>query len=197
VLIQTWTLVVLLVGLSTWMLLARRSIRTAESALATLNQRLEQTQTEQKLLEQHLALKQQLESRRRLIASLGFPVETTRLLQTLDGLMPREMSLLDFSCETVEQARPLSNGPAARYIVPPAGEQQSAAARQVDRRLNVKLVGVAPSDLDLASFLAGLSGVPFFEQVAVSYARDKLDAGHILREFEVTFSIDLNQRLGS
>jgi Tfp pilus assembly protein PilN len=195
VLIQTWTLVLLVVGLSTWTLLARRSIRAAEASLVTLSGRLEQTQTEQKVLEQHLSLKQQLESRRRLIASLGFPVETTRLLQTLDGLMPPEMSLLDFSCETVEQPRQTSGVLGARYIVPPAGEQQSGALRQMDRRLNVKLVGVAPSDLDLASFLAGLSGVPFFEQVAVTYARDKLDAGHILREFEVTFSIDLNQRL--
>ena len=68
---------------------------------------------------------------------------------------------------------------------------------QMDRRLKVKLVGVAPSDVDLANFLAGLTQVPFFEQVSIAYARDKVEAGHILREFEVSWSMGLNVPVGS
>ena len=57
----------------------------------------------------------------------------------------------------------------------------------------MRLVGVAPSDVDLANFLTGLTGVPFFDNVAMTYSKDKAQEGHLLREFEVTFSLNLNR----
>jgi hypothetical protein len=96
--------------------------------------------------------------------------------------MPKEMSLTELNVETQEQpARPTSQ------------RQTTNAATEVDRRLNVRLIGVAPSDVDLANFLTGLTGVPFFENVSMTYSRDKAQSGHLLREFEVTFSLNLNR----
>jgi hypothetical protein len=37
-----------------------------------------------------------------------------------------------------------------------------------------------------------LSTIAFFDQVSVTYARDKSDNGHVLREFEVSFMLNLN-----
>jgi hypothetical protein len=34
--------------------------------------------------------------------------------------------------------------------------------------------------------------VPFFEQVNVSYAREKSQNNHVMREFEVSFALSLN-----
>jgi hypothetical protein len=48
--------------------------------------------------------------------------------------------------------------------------------------------------VDLANFLGELSKMPFLEQVNVSYSQDKVDSGHRMREFEVTFSMNLNQQ---
>jgi hypothetical protein len=45
--------------------------------------------------------------------------------------------------------------------------------------------------VDLANFLAGLSNNPYFEQIAMTYARDRSDSGHTMREFEVTYVVDL------
>jgi hypothetical protein len=56
----------------------------------------------------------------------------------------------------------------------------------------VRLLGVSPSDVDLANFLAGLTNVPFFQDVAMIRSHDKSDSGHIMREFEVTFGMSLN-----
>jgi Tfp pilus assembly protein PilN len=190
VILESWVLAVLVVGFGVWVTLSRRNVRAAEATVARLQDRLAHTQTEQKSLDEQLTLKKELETRQRLIASLGFPVEMTRILKTIEGVMPNEMSLLDINCDTVEQVRevrPLTAPTAVR------GGSQQPREKYMDRRLNVRLVGVAPNDLDLARFLAGLSTVPVFEQVALTYARDKLDGKHVLREFEVTFSIDLNQ----
>ncbi len=56
----------------------------------------------------------------------------------------------------------------------------------------MRLVGVAPDDVDLANFLAGLTNYPFFEQIALLKADGIIDGGHAMREFEVTFSMSLN-----
>ena len=58
--------------------------------------------------------------------------------------------------------------------------------------MKVKIQGVTPTDVDLANFLGALSSVSYFENIAMTYARDKGENGHIMREFEVTFSMNLN-----
>ncbi len=187
--LEGWLLFVLIVGLGAWTALVQRNVHGARTSLASLNGQLEQMHAEQRMLDEQLALRKELQAREQLIGSLGFPVEMTRLLQTLDAVMPKEMSLLDFSCETEEQASQ------SRSIV--AGRGATQQPERVERRLRVRVTGIAPSDLDLANFLAGLTNTLFFEQVAVTYARDKRDAGHILREFEVTFLMELDQQTGN
>lgn len=187
IVMEVWALVLLVGGLSAWAGVALHNIRSEQASLESLRRQLDQTHDEQRMLDEQLALRQELQARQQMIASLGFPLEVTRLLQTLDSVMPREMSLVEFNCDTDEQIRQVTNVMAARMT------QDADGSRQLDRRLKVRLVGVAPSDIDLANFLAGLTNVSFFEQVAVTYARDRSEAGHVLREFEVTFSMNLNQ----
>ena len=52
---------------------------------------------------------------------------------------------------------------------------------------------MVPTDVDLANFLAGLQNVPYFENVAMAYAKDRAENGHVMREFEVNFTIDLTR----
>lgn len=187
---EGWLLLALILSIGTWLVLAQRNVATAERNLKSLRGQLVQTQSEQRLLEEQLRLRKQLQAQEELIASLGYPVEMTRLLQTLDTLMPREMSLTDFTCETQERTRQAAGVAVARAT--------KDSSNQIDRTLKVKIVGVAPSDVDLANFLAGLSSVPFFEQVAPTYSSQKMENGHVLREFEVTFYMNLNlQPVGS
>jgi Tfp pilus assembly protein PilN len=181
--IEGWILAVVIVSLGSWYVFAQQNLRAKQATLGTLQHQLDQVHTERELLNQALDLRQRLQEREELVASLGYPVEMTRLLQTLDSVMPREMTLTDFDCQTREQARPVTSVAAVR-----------PSDRQLDRRLDIHLKGVAPSDVDLANFLGELSKMPFLEQVNVSYSQDKVDSGHRMREFEVTFSMNLNQQ---
>jgi Tfp pilus assembly protein PilN len=184
--LQVWILVTLFAGFSAWLFMARRGVGAQERTLESLKQQLDQTYADQRLLAEQLKLRQELQTREQLVASIGFPVEMTRLLQTLDQLMPKEMSLVELKCDTDEQIRVTGNVTAIRG-------GSGGAEKQIDRKLKIKMLGVSPSDVDLANFLMGLTKYPFFEHVAVSYARDKIEAGHVMREFEVTFTMPLNQ----
>ena len=56
----------------------------------------------------------------------------------------------------------------------------------------VHLTGVTPSDADWATVLAKLGDVPFFQNVQLEDAHEKTDQGHVMREFEVSFLVDLD-----
>jgi Tfp pilus assembly protein PilN len=113
----------------------------------------------------------------------------TRLLETLDSSMPKEMSLVKFDSNIEETTHTVTSVAGVR-----SGEKPQ---QQVDRRLKVKLSGVAPSDVDLANFLANLTKIQFLDQVAVTYARNKTESGHVLREFEISFSMKLDSPAGN
>jgi hypothetical protein len=147
-----------------------------------------QTETEKRQLEEQLRIKKELEQREQIVAGLGYPVEMSRLLQTLDSIMPREMSLKSLTCNTEEQAH-VAAGPAAAQAKPNKGAS-------TDRRLRVALVGVAPNDVDLADFLLGLTNYPFLENVALVRADGMSEGGYLMREFEVTFTVNLNSMPG-
>lgn len=186
---ESWVLLAVIAAISTWTFLARSNERTRQTTLSMRQGQLDQTHSEERMLAEQLRLRQELQEREQIIASLGFSVEMTRLLQTLDAVTPKELSLTDFKCDIEETQRPLGTNVAAAVQIP--------ADKRMDRRLKVKLVAVAPSDVDLANFLAGLTDVPFFDQVGVTYSHYKSEEGHIFREFEVTFSMDLNQPVGN
>jgi hypothetical protein len=82
----------------------------------------------------------------------------------------------------------------ARPPISALARAASATARNipVDRRMNVRLRGVAPTDVDLAEFLKRLNEVPYFENVAGFNAKDRSENGHMMREYEITFAINLN-----
>ena len=184
-LIQAWGTLLVLVAVGAWTALARHNVAHAAKSLVVVDRQLAQSELELVQLQEQLRLKGQLELQRQIVSRLGLPLETSRLLHTLDGLMPKEMSLVELNVDTDEHV--------ARAAMAVRQVQQSAGAIEMDRRLNVRLVGVAPSDLDLANFLASLTGVPFFDNVTTTYSKDKTQGGHVLREFEVTFSLNLNR----
>jgi hypothetical protein len=98
--------------------------------------------------------------------------------------MPKAMSMTELDCAIEEQQRPVSSVSAVR-----PGEKTTV----IDRKLRVRVRGVAPTGVDLAAFLSGLNNVPFFEQAAIKNSRDTTENGHVLREFEVVFFVNLNQ----
>jgi len=178
--LQACITLLLVLGLGLWLGLANRNINRAHAALTAVDAQLAQSQLELEQLQVQLKLKHQLEFQRQIVSRLGLQVEMSRMINTLATIMPKEMSLCELSFDTDESLK----------TAPTVGTTNKDQPK--NRMLRVRMLAVAPSDVDLANFLAGLTNVPFFQDVAMTTSHDKSEGGHIMREFEVTFGMSLN-----
>jgi hypothetical protein len=188
VVLHGWMTLVVALGLGLWLALAHRNVSRAEAALRSFDSLMVQSETEKRQLNEQLDVKKELLIKEQIVAELGFPVEMSRLLRTLDGVMPKEMSLVEASFDTEERPAAAATNAAAARATP-----ENMEGPRFDRKLIVNLRGVAPTDVDLANFIAGLTSLPFLQDVALVKANDKTDNGHLMREFVVKFQMDLNQ----
>jgi Tfp pilus assembly protein PilN len=189
VMLQLWIALALVAGLGLWLTLVKRNQRAAECAMATISGELAQTNTQLQQMDRLESLRRQWRQKAEVLGRLGIHVESGKLIGKLAEALPENVSLLGLNAETEETPLPLSAAAMAALKNP--------ASPPMDRRLRVRVQGVAPTDVELATFLTELNKVPFLEQVTPTYARDLPESGHILREFEVTFSVNLNGPAGS
>lgn len=190
VMLLGWMTLVLVAGLGLWMFLIDRNVSAANSAVASLKHELDGSRSELVELEKLLELQRNLRKQKQVLQKVGMHVEGARLLATLDEAMSGSTALVELEYTTIEQPREMQ--PTAAATPAPNAER----AVQMDRWLEVKLVCVAPSDVELADFYANLQSKPFFRSVRVTYTRDRPEQGHLMRQFEVLFSMDLNEPAG-
>ena len=176
----------LVCGMGVWLVFAQHNLSAASAANKSANGQLAQSKLELQQLDEQLQLKQRLEVQRRIVSKLGLPVEMSRLITSIDHAMPPQMSLVELSIDTDEQLRSATPGV-------PNKNAAERADQPVDRRLQVKLKAIAPSEVDLANLLTALTNVPFFEAVQVGNSVDKSEKGHDMREFDVTFAMNLSR----
>ena len=173
--------VVLVLGLSAAMALARQNELNSQAALDSLKSQVQQANNELAQMQRLETLQKQWRQQAALLNRLGNHIEASRLLAELVKKMPDGLALSELSVDTEEAPAQLSSVARAALkdpnVVP------------TERRVRVKLQGYAPTDVELATFLTDLNSIPFFDNVAPTYVRDRRDSGHILREFELTFTI--------
>jgi hypothetical protein len=187
--LQAWVTLILVCGLGLWMLLAQRNVHAREVELAGLGHDLDQSESDVAKLEDLLQLQRQLGQQDQIFVKIGRPVETTKIITTLEQMMPHDMALLDLTMETEESAMPLAGQP--RGLAGRAQRENRGAPAEQQSKLRFRMHGVAPTDMDLGEFLAKLTGKPFFKNVELLYSHERQDRGHVMREFEVTFTMDL------
>jgi len=181
---QTWVTIGVAMGLGLWMFLAERNQRNAENVLDTLTGQVQQTSTQLQQMERLEMLRRQLRQQAEVLTRLGIHVETARLVTKLADATPPSLSFLSLNIDTDEIPVQLSAAERAGL--------KEGSRPPVDRRLRVRMQGVAPTDLELATFLTDLHQTSFFERPALTYVKERRESGHVLREFEVTFTINLN-----
>ena len=180
VVLQGWLILVLAAGMAAHLVLADRNIRVAEKSLAALQGQLDQTNAQLAEIDKLDNMRRQGRQQEQLISRLGFYVEACKTLDTIDALMPKQMALTSCQLDNEEKTDP---GVSAI--------QAAKADQLIDRRLRVRIQGVCPTDVDLANFMTQLSAVPFFDAVNNTYAREKAENNRVMREFELTFSVNL------
>ncbi len=148
-----------------WM---HHSIESAKASSLAINNGLSREQVKLKQMDQLSERHKQFLAQERIMARLGLHVNGARLIRALDSTMPQEVSLVGLQIDADEPGHSSSH------------------------RLRIRLQGVAPTDADLAAFMTRLGEVPLFEQVTAGYVKEFSEGGHLLRSFEVSFSMSLN-----
>ena len=179
--LQAWITLILVAGLGLWMLLVQRNVHAKQRELAGLVAELSQSETEVERLDELLKLQRQLGQQDEVFVKIGRPIEATRLFTTLEELMPKSMALLDLSIDTEESVKSHGNTLAAR-----------AAQEKAERKLKLRVHGVAPTDVAVGDFLGSLTARPLFSNVELAYSHERAESGRVMREFEINFSIDLS-----
>jgi hypothetical protein len=192
VVFQAYTTVVILFMLGAYALVQRYHVYTARQATKKTDTQIGRTKVELAELSEKLQLQGRLQHEDSVVARLGIGVDTTRLLASIQDAMPPGVALSGLTCETVDLEKPTAVRQANGSRQTPAAEKQKAPDGP-DRRLNVVLDGLSPTDVQAAALVEKLNDVPYFQDVQLAYLRDgKTHDGRAAREFEVTFSLHLN-----
>ncbi len=178
--LQLWVTVVVALSLATWSIV---NAQTVEQGMTVLDTRRAQLQVSSNRVHERAMqqqLREQLQTQDRVESSLGLNVESARLITMLDKAMPKVVSLTNLSVDTIERARPV------------ATKEKNAAPLPPDRRMQVELRGAAPTTADIAALYENLTNTGVCDELRLNYAKERVDSGHVVREFEMQFTISLN-----
>jgi Tfp pilus assembly protein PilN len=160
---QAWIALAVVLCMAAAAVAQRWQVHRQEQIVLLSSQQIAQSAKQLARLDALQQQQQQMQSRQNAIASLGANVDMTRLLGAITAAMPPNASLLELAVEAHDGS--------------------------ADRRLNVHLQGIAPADADVAGLLVNLNAIPFFDQIEMTDVRDRLQSGHVQREFNVSFAV--------
>jgi hypothetical protein len=158
---------------------SRHHAAVAAAATAELDRQIVRAKAQAQELERLTNLRLRWAKQQQRIERLGAHVEAARLLSALDDAMPSGVALSDLQLDTDER--------------PSTAPSTASATSTTERRLRIRLEGVAATPADLDKFVARLKAIPYFEQVSVGFNKDAVEAGRSVSQFAITFSINLNQ----
>jgi Tfp pilus assembly protein PilN len=134
-------------------------------------------------------------------AKLLDPLPRSRIVAEVVQALPEKITLTEFSVDEqpvrrIEAAKPTDGTTTARARRGAAnGPGQAVEKETTETRL--RILGLAPTDVEVAKLIAALANSKYFSQVELSFSEDSVVNEHALRRFEVLFRLSDNGcRLG-
>jgi hypothetical protein len=178
---EAWVLAVVIAGLAGWAMLGRHQTNAAAVRLAAVQAQLAQTGVDLQRLNDIETVKKELEHQDQIVRHIGVHVPASRMLAAIDDLMPPAMALSELDLETVIVPETLTES------------QQAAGTKpRMFRKLSARVAGLAPTYVELGTFMTSLVANPYIGDVALVRAADLAQNGHLMRTFEVKFVINLD-----
>ncbi len=186
-------------------LVTNRQWSHVRKARASINSQYEEAAGQIKRLNELEQQKDQMLTKARLAAALVERVPRSILLAELINRMPPRMGLLslELKSDRLKVARPRSNAKTGRLKRPVRARSREQIARergnekkQVDvprYRVKIKLVGVAPTDIEVSRYIAALNAHPLLKEVTLQYSQERKLDNSRMRQFEIR--MELNDKL--
>jgi hypothetical protein len=178
--VEAWLAIFIIAVLGIWMILSAHNVMAQESLLNARQKQLTQSNYELQKLSELKSLQQMMSKQADLMARLGPDVPMGRLMETIGEMLPKGMALIDISVQFPEEGR--SQAPA-----------HGLAGTEPVKEMVVQLHGVAPSDVELGTFMWNLSKIPNYSGSPKMSSTDVHQSGHLMRDFQLSFGIKLNE----
>lgn len=167
--------------------------RGVESELAQLNNRMAAAKQQIAQLEELKTKSKTMMKTMVMTAELLEPVPRSILLASLTNNLPSGVSLIELEVKTKETkvAAPAAKTPAkgtASQLSQKVANAKTAAEDQrpeIRTETNLEMKGIAPSDIQVASFISRLSSSILFEQVELIDSKEREIDGIKFREFRL------------
>lgn len=109
------------------------------------------------------------------------------LLAEIAGSLPPKTTLTKLSVDE-KKARIIEGAQTGRSSRR-ADEKGAAAMVREYTETSLRLVGLAPTDIEAAQLITALANSPYFDNVELSYSEDGKHNDHVLRRFEILFRL--------
>ncbi|MHC4552231.1 MAG: PilN domain-containing protein [Planctomycetota bacterium] len=177
--------------------------RSVDAELTDLNARMVEANQQIAQLEQLKAKSKTMMKTMVMTAELLEPVPRSVLLASLTNNLPAGVSLVELDVETKETkvASPKPKAPAkakgSQYNAKAAAAKTAAEPQrpEIKSETNLEMKGIAPSDIQVASFIARLSSSILLDQVELVDSREHEIDGIKFREFRLKAQLKSNLTL--
>ncbi|OQY07430.1 MAG: hypothetical protein B6I25_01765 [Planctomycetales bacterium 4572_13] len=146
--------------------------RAVATELAQLNHRMTEAQQQITQLEELKTKSKAMMKTMVMTAELLEPVPRSIILASLTNNLPSGVSLLDFGLKEkeIQVYKPASNTTGSRYSKSNTKAAASAPEKIIATHLQIK--GLAPSDIQVAGFIANLSNAILFDEVSLVESKE-------------------------
>jgi len=147
--------------------------RTVQAELTQLNSRMTEAQQQIAQLEELKTKSKSMMTTMVMTAELLEPVPRSIILASLTNNLPSGVSLLDFGLEEkeIQVYKPSpKNSTSSRYSKSNTNAAASEPQKKVETDLQIK--GLAPSDIQVAGFIANLSNAILFDEVSLVESKE-------------------------
>ncbi len=133
-------------------------------------------------------------------AELLEPVPRSIILASLTNSLPSGVSLLDLNM-VEKELKPVATTPARSTAKPAPGKKsdtaKAGAADEPERKIetSLELMGIAPSDIEVASYIARLSGSILLDQVELIESKEQVIENVKFRQFKLKATLKPNLAL--
>lgn len=186
---------VMMIGVVTTFTVTNRQLREVRRSRQQVNQRFEEAARRLEQLEQLQARRKQMVHKAKVTSVLVERVPRTLLLAEMINHMPLTLSLegLELETKTVRTApRPRTALDREQQRLDKQKSQEAQAEPLVElpqTQVRVGLIGVAPTDVEVAQFMTALSSHSLFKDVSLVYSEQVRLNEQEMRKFRIELEV--------
>ena len=141
-----------------------------------------------KLTQQQQALKLKLAVN----DGLTMPLNPSALLAVISEMLPTQMALTEITFSADAPKLDLSSLKKDRSAKKVKKSKKKVAHKHVPKVMKIQMMGLSPSDVDVANLVGALSASPVFQNVKMNYSKTKKIANATAREFRLEMGMAMD-----